>query len=202
VARIRLLLAEDQSLVRGALKALLEMEDDLQVIAEVADAETAVADTERLQPDICILDIEMPGGGGLAAAERLRSLCPEVKVLIVTTFARPGYLARALEAGARGYLLKSAPAPQLADAIRRVHDGGRVVDRDLAAEALGEPNPLTDRERDVLRLVDAGHLGGRIADLLSLSEGTVRNYLSEAMSKLGAQTRAEAARIARDKGWI
>jgi len=189
-------------LVRGALKALLEMEDDLQVIAEVADAETAVADTERLQPDICILDIEMPGGGGLAAAERLRSLCPEVKVLIVTTFARPGYLARALEAGARGYLLKSAPAPQLADAIRRVHDGGRVVDRDLAAEALGEPNPLTDRERDVLRLVDAGHLGGRIADLLSLSEGTVRNYLSEAMSKLGAQTRAEAARIARDKGWI
>ncbi len=202
MARIRLLLAEDQSLVRGALKALLEMEDDLQVIAEVADAETAVADTERLQPDICILDIEMPGGGGLAAAERLRSLCPEVKVLIVTTFARPGYLARALEAGARGYLLKSAPAPQLADAIRRVHDGGRVVDRDLAAEALGEPNPLTDRERDVLRLVDAGHLGGRIADLLSLSEGTVRNYLSEAMSKLGAQTRAEAARIARDKGWI
>lgn len=202
MGRIRLLLAEDQALVRGALKALLELEGDLEVVAEASDAESAVTETLRLQPDVCILDIEMPSGGGLASAERLRRLCPGVKVLIVTTFARPGYLARALAAGARGYVLKSVPAAQLAGAIRRVHAGERVIDPELAAEALGEPNPLTERERDVLRLVDAGHLGGGIADLLSLSDGTVRNYLSEAMAKLGARTRAEAARIARDKGWI
>ncbi|MEA2642959.1 MAG: two-component system, NarL family, response regulator DesR [Chloroflexota bacterium] len=189
-------------MVRGALKALLELEGDFEVVAEASDTATAIAETQRLQPDVCVLDIEMPGGGGLVAAERLRLLCPTVSVLIVTTFARPGYLARALGAGARGYLMKSAPATQLATAIRRVHAGERVIDPELAAEALGGPNPLTERERDVLRLVDAGHAGGRIASLLSLSEGTVRNYLSEAMAKLGVRTRAEAARIARDKGWI
>ncbi|MBV8084867.1 MAG: response regulator transcription factor [Chloroflexi bacterium] len=199
---IRLLLAEDQALVRGALKALLELEGDLEVVAEAADGQAAVQGAVECRPDVCVLDVEMPGVGGIEAAEDLRRQLPATKVLILTTFARPGYLTRALGAGARGYLLKTLPASELADAIRRVHAGGRVIDPELAAEALGDPNPLSERERDVLRLADQGETSARIARLLSLSEGTVRNYLSEAMAKLSAQTRVEAARVARDKGWL
>ncbi|MBV9119399.1 MAG: response regulator transcription factor [Chloroflexi bacterium] len=199
---IRLLLAEDQSLVRGALKALLELAGDLEVVTEVADGRAAVEAALQLRPDVCILDVEMPGGDGITAAEELQRAGCESRVLILTTFARPGYLTRALAAGARGYLLKTAPAAELADAIRRINSGARVIDPELAAEALQEPNPLTERECDVLRLADEGHTSARIAAVLALSEGTVRNYLSEAMGKLSAESRGEAGRIARGKGWI
>ncbi|GAA5534459.1 response regulator transcription factor [Deinococcus aluminii] len=199
---IRVLLAEDQALVLGALAALLSLEGDLDVVGTAADGEAALRLACELRPDVLITDIEMPRLSGLDLAERLRENCPEVKVVIVTTFARAGYLRRALEVGARGYLLKDAPASDLAAAIRRVHAGGRAIDPGLAAEAWGERDPLTERERQVLREAEGGASTAAIAARLGLSEGTVRNYLSEAISKLGCENRIEAARKAREQGWL
>ena len=199
---IRVLLSEDQSLVLGALSALLELEDDITVVAQCTDGQEALDQTLRLQPDVILTDIEMPCMTGLElAAELKKQSCPS-KIIIVTTFARSGYLRRALEVGAAGYLLKDTPASQLAEAVRRVHQGLRAIDPNLAAEAWSEPDPLTDRERQVLRLAATGVSSNEIAGLLGLSEGTIRNYLSEASSKLGANNRIEAARIAREKGFL
>jgi len=200
---IRVLLAEDQGMVLGALAALLALEPDLEVVGRAKDGAEALAQARRERPDVVVTDIEMPGLTGLELAQALRDeLAGAVRVVILTTFARPGYLRRALDAGVSGYLLKEAPAEQLARALRRVHAGGRVIDPELAAEAWGEPDPLTDRERQVLRRAGEGRTGPEIARELHLSEGTVRNYLSEAISKLGASNRVEAARIARAKGWL
>jgi two-component system response regulator DesR len=198
---IRVVIAEDQTMVLGALAALLELEHDITVVAQARNGKEALEAVLAHQPDVFITDIEMPEMTGIEVAGALKSH-PSVKVVIVTTFARAGYLRRALEAGASGYLLKDRPARELADAVRRVHHGLRVVDPELAAEAWGEPDPLTDRERQVLRLAGDGMTSADIAAQLSLSEGTVRNYISEASSKLGAGNRVEAARIARAKGWL
>jgi len=200
---IKVLIAEDQGLVRGALAALLGLEGDIEVVAEVGRGDEVVARALESRPDVALLDIEMPGLDGLAAAAQLRRAIPACHVLILTTFGRPGYLRRAMEAGASGFLLKDAPAKELASAIRRAAAGGRVVDQALAVEALSEgSNPLTEREREVLAAtVDAATIAD-IAARLSLSEGTVRNHLSAAIQKVGARNRAEAARIALDKGWI
>jgi two-component system, NarL family, response regulator DesR len=202
-ATIKVLIAEDQGLVRGALAALLGLEGDIEVVAEVGRGDEVVARALEARPDVALLDIEMPGLDGLAAAAQLRRAIPACHVLILTTFGRPGYLRRAMEAGASGFLLKDAPATELASAIRRAAAGGRVVDQALAVEALSEgSNPLTEREREVLAAtVDAATIAD-IAARLSLSEGTVRNHLSAAIQKVGARNRAEAARIALDKGWI
>lgn len=199
---IRVLIVEDQAMVLGALSALLGLEDDLAVVGTARDGEEALARIAALAPDVIVTDIEMPRLGGLDLAERLKSQASPVRVVILTTFARSGYLRRALEAGARGYLLKDAPAGQLANAVRQVYAGRRAIDPDLAAEAWEAPGPLTERERQVLRLAGEGHSSGRIARALGLSEGTVRNYLSEAIQKLGAQNRVEAARLAREQGWL
>ena len=198
---IRLLLADDQALVRGALAALLSLESDLEVVAEVDRGDGVLPAALEMLPDVAVLDIEMPGLDGIAAAAVLRDALPSCRVLVVTTFGRPGYLRRAMEAGASGFVVKDAPAEQLADAIRRVHAGLRVVDPALAAETLatGE-SPLTGRERDVL--VAARRTVNDVAKLLVLSEGTVRNYLSSAMGKTGARTRAEAVLIAEQRGWL
>jgi len=200
---IRLLLADDQALVRGALAALLTLETDLSVVAEVARGDLVVPTALEVRPDVAVLDIEMPGLDGIAATAALRSALPACRVLVVTTFGRPGYLRWAMEAGASGFLVKDAPAEHLADAIRRVHSGLRVVDPALAAETLatGE-SPLTGRERDVLVAARGGGTVADIARLLVLSEGTVRNYLSSAMGKTGARTRAEAVLIAEQRGWL
>jgi two-component system, NarL family, response regulator DesR len=199
--QIRVILAEDQTMVLGALAALLEMEKDMCVVAQVRNGREALEAVLAHKPDVLITDIEMPEMTGLELATYLkgRSLA---KVIVVTTFARPGYLRRALDAGALGYLLKDSPARDLANAVRRVHQGMRVIDSDLAAEALGEPDPLTDRERQVLRLAGEGASSEEIARRLGLSDGTVRNYLSEAIGKLRATNRTDAARIARAKGWL
>ncbi|BDP42672.1 DNA-binding response regulator [Deinococcus aetherius] len=199
---IRVLLAEDQSLVLGALSALLSLEGDLEVVGTATDGEAALGLARDLNPDVLVTDIEMPRLSGLDLAGRVREELPGVRVVIVTTFARGGYLRRALDAGARGYLLKDAPASELAEAIRRVHAGGRAIAPALAEEAWGERDPLTDRERQVLREAESGASTAAIAARLGLSEGTVRNYLSEAISKVGAGNRAEAARKAREKGWL
>jgi two-component system, NarL family, response regulator DesR len=199
---IRILVAEDQAMVLGALATLLDIEDDLSVVARAADGRQALALARSERPDVVVTDIEMPGMTGLELAAALKELEPRPRVIIVTTFARPGYLRRALEAGVAGYLLKDAPAEELAEAVRRVHAGGRAVDPELAAQAWGEEDPLTDRERQVLRLAGEGRPTAAIAGELYLSEGTVRNYLSEAISKLQAANRVEAARIARQKGWL
>lgn len=199
---IGVLLAEDQAMVRGALSALLGLETDIEVIAAVADGEAAWRELERCPPDVLVADIEMPGLTGLELAQRVQRLALPTRVVIVTTFARPGFLRRALEAGVRGYLLKDAPAEHLADAIRQVHRGGRVIDPQLAVEAWSESDPLNDRERQVLRLAGDGLTAGDIATLLNLSAGTVRNYLSEAIGKLGVGNRIEASRLARQKGWL
>lgn len=199
---IRVLLAEDQAMVLGALAQLLDIEPDLTVVAQAHDGAEALALARETRPDVVVTDIEMPGTTGLELAGSLRALEPRPRVIIVTTFARPGYLRRALEAGVSGYLLKDAPAAELAEAVRRVHAGGRVIDPELAAEAWGEGDPLTDRERQVLRLAGEGRPTAAIAATLHLSEGTVRNYLSEAISKLDASNRVEAARTARRKGWL
>jgi two-component system, NarL family, response regulator DesR len=199
---IRVLVAEDQAMVLGALGALIDIESDLEVIGQARSGNDALTAALALRPDVVVTDIEMPGLTGLELAAELRRRGCTARVIILTTFARPGYLRRALEAGASGYLLKDAPSHQLADAIRRVHAGGRAVDPDLATEAWSEADPLTDRERQVLRLAAEGRSGAEIADDLDLSEGTVRNYLSEAISKVGAKNRVEAARIARVKGWL
>jgi two-component system response regulator DesR len=199
---IRVLIAEDQAMVLGALAALLEIEDDIQVVGRARDGQEALRLARATRPDVVITDVEMPLSTGLDLAAALRAECLPSRVIILTTFARPGYLRRALEAGASGYMLKDAPSAKLADAVRRVHEGTRVVAPELAVEAWAEADPLTDRERQVLRLAAEGVAGPAIAESLRLSEGTVRNYLSEAISKLGARNRVEAARLARDKGWL
>ena len=199
---IRVLLAEDQAMVLGALGALIDIESDLEVVAQVRSGDEALRTALTSNPDVVVTDIEMPGLSGLELAGELKRQGCAARVIILTTFARPGYLRRALDAGASGYLLKDAPSHKLADAIRRVHAGGRAVDPELAAEAWSEADPLTDRERQVLRLAADGRSGAEIAVDLSLSEGTVRNYLSEAISKIGARNRVDAARIARVKGWL
>ena len=199
---IRVLLAEDQAMVRGALSALLSLETDLEVLGSSADGEVAWRDLQRLQPDVLVTDIEMPGLTGLELAQRVQRHQLPVRVVILTTFARPGFLRRALDAGVCGYLLKDSPAEQLADAIRTVQRGGRSIDPQLAIDAWSEADPLNDRERQVLRLAGDGLSASDIATLLNLSAGTVRNYLSEAIGKLGAGNRIEAFRLARQKGWL
>lgn len=199
---IRVLIAEDQAMVLGALAALLEIEGDLEVVGRAQDGEEALAICRQKKPDVLLTDIEMPRRTGLELAAAIRQEKLPTRVIILTTFARGGYLRRALDAGASGYLLKDSPAEHLANAVRRVNAGGRVIDPELAAEAWSEPDPLTDRERQVLRMAGEGTTSAEIASTLHLSEGTVRNYLSEAISKLGAGNRIEAARIARDKGWL
>jgi two-component system response regulator DesR len=199
---IRVLLAEDQAMVRGALTALLSLETDIEVVGAAADGEVAWRELQRLKPDLLVTDIEMPGLSGLELAQRVQRHEMTTKVVIVTTFARAGFLRRALDAGVFGYLLKDAPAEQLAEALRKVHRGGRAIDPQLALEAWSEADPLNDRERQVLRLAGEGLSAGEIADKLSLSQGTVRNYLSEAIGKLGVGNRIEAYRLARQKGWL
>lgn len=199
---IRVLLAEDQAMVRGALLALLGLESDIAVLGSAADGEAAWREVQRLKPDVLVTDIEMPGLTGLELAQRIQRHALPIKVIIVTTFARPGFLRRALDAGVSGYLLKDAPAENLAEALRTVHRGGRAIDPQLALEAWSEADPLNDRERQVLRLAGEGQSAGDIASQLNLSHGTVRNYLSEAIGKLGVTNRIEAARLARQKGWL
>ncbi|MBP6750258.1 MAG: response regulator transcription factor [Xanthomonadaceae bacterium] len=199
---IRILLAEDQAMVRGALTALLSLETDIEVLGAAADGESAWRDLQRLVPDLLVTDIEMPGLSGLELAQRIQRHDMPTKVVIVTTFARAGFLRRALDAGVQGYLLKDAPAEQLAEALRKVHRGGRAIDPQLALEAWTEQDPLNDRERKVLRLAGEGLSAGDIAAQLGLSQGTVRNYLSEAIGKLGVGNRIEAYRLARQKGWL
>lgn len=200
---IKLLLAEDQTMVRGALAALLELEDDLTVVASVADGKQALEIIAEQAVDVVITDIEMPYKTGLDVAQAVQTLpSPKPKVIIVTTFARTGFLRRAMDAGVNGYLLKDAPAEQLATAIRNVQNGQKVIDPELATAAWGELDPLNDRERQILRLAGEGMSNSAIAKQIFLAEGTVRNYLSEAISKLDAANRVEAARIARQKGWL
>ena len=200
---IRVLLAEDQAMVRGALAALLSLEGDIEIVAEVSRGDEVVRAAVAARPDVALLDVEMPGYDGLAAAALLRRELPSCHVVILTTLGRPGYLRRAMESGAVGFLLKDAPSAQLAAAIRRVMAGERVVDATLAAMALSDgDNPLTEREREVLLVARNGASNAEIAATLMLSEGTVRNYLSVAMQKLGAHNRVEAVRIAEQKGWL
>ena len=200
---IRLLIADDQALVRGALTALLSLEADIEVVAEVGRGDEVVDAARASAADVALLDIEMPGIDGIAAAAELRKAVPLCRVLIVTTFGRPGYLVRAMQAGASGFVVKDTPSAQLADAVRRVASGLRVVDPSLAAESLAQgDSPLTERETDVLA---AARTGGSIADvarILHLSEGTVRNHLSAVIGKTGARNRADAARIAETNGWL
>lgn len=200
---VRVLLAEDQAMVRGALKALLSLEEDVEIVAEASRGDEVVPAALDALPDVALLDIEMPGGDGLAAAAALRERLPSCRVIMVTTFGRAGYLKRAMESGALGFLLKDAPAPELAGAIRRVMAGERVVDPGLAAAALSEgESPLTEREREVLCASANGATIADVAAALYLSEGTVRNYLSTAIKKLGARNRTEAARFAEERGWL
>ena len=200
---IRVLIAEDQTLVRGALRALLELEEDIEVVAEVGRGDAVVDAAREHRPDVALLDIEMPGGDGIEAARALAAAVPGCRAVILTTFGRPGFLRRAMEVGAAGFVVKDAPVTELARGIRAVMAGERVIDRDLAAAALAlGATPLSQREADVLR---AGADGATVADIagrLFLSEGTVRNYLSAAMGKTGARTRVEAARVAEEKGWL
>ncbi|WP_026911275.1 response regulator transcription factor [Patulibacter minatonensis] len=200
---IRLLVAEDQGMVRGALVALLDLEHDLEVVAQVARGDEVVDAARGAQPDVALLDIEMPGLDGIAATAALREALPSCRVVILTTYGRPGYLRRAMAAGASGFLVKDGDADELAAAVRRVAAGGRSVDPELAAEALqaGE-SPLTPREREVLAAAEHGDAIAKVARTLHLSEGTVRNYLSQAIGKTGAVNRVEAARTARDRGWL
>lgn len=199
---IRILLAEDQAMVRGALSALLNLETDIEVIGTAADGEIAWRELQRLKPDVLVTDIEMPLLTGLELAQRVQRQQLPIKVVIVTTFARSGFLRRALDAGVQGYLLKDSPAEKLADALRQVHRGGRAIDPQLAVEAWSEADPLNDRERQVLRLAGDGRSANEIAEQLGLSHGTVRNYLSECIGKLGVANRIEAYRVARQKGWL
>jgi two-component system response regulator DesR len=203
MSMIRLLLAEDQSMVREALAALLGLEPDIEVVAQVARGDKVLAAAHEHRIDVALLDIEMPGMTGIDAAAVLRRELPAVKIVVVTTFGRPGYLRRAMESGADAFLVKDAPAAQLASAVRKVLAGERVIDPTLAAAALADgANPLTDRERDVLRTAADGSTNAEIAAALHLSQGTVRNYLSMAIQKLAVRNRAEAVRIAREKGWL
>lgn len=203
VTAIRVLLAEDQTMLRGALAALLDLEPDISVIAQATNGSEALKLARDLSPDVIVTDIEMPLKTGLELANDLNVAESRARVIILTTFARPGYLRRALDAGARGYLLKERPASELAEAIRRVHSGLRAVDPALAAEAwTADADPLSDRERQILQRAGDGRSSAEIATELRLSEGTVRNYLSEAIAKLGAANRVDAARIARARGWL
>jgi two-component system response regulator DesR len=200
---IRVLLAEDQQLVRGALRALLELEEDIEVVAEVGRGDLVLDAAREHAPDVAVMDIEMPGCDGIEAARALSVELPGVKAVILTTFGRPGFLRRAMEVGAQGFLVKDSPVAELAAAIRAVVAGERVIDRDLAAAALAlGSSPLSGREADVLRAASDGATVADIAGRLFLSEGTVRNYLSNAIGKTGARTRVEAARVAADKGWL
>ena len=200
---IRVLLAEDQAMVRGALAALLSREKEIEVVAEVARGDAVVEAALAASPDVALLDIEMPGGGGLPASHALRTALPSCRVVILTTFGRSGYLRRAMESGAVGFLLKDAPASELARALRRVMKGVRVVDPELTLLALSDgTNPLTNREREVLATALPGISHAEIAARLSLSEGTVRNHLSAAMQKLGTRNRMEAAHLAEHRGWL
>jgi len=200
---IRLLLADDQALVRGALAALLNLEPDLRVVVEVASGDGVLTAVETHRPDVALLDVEMPGMDGIAATALVRERFPDTRVLIVTTFGRPGFLRRAMQAGASGFVVKDTPAAQLADAVRRVHQGLRVVDPALATDSLiaGE-SPLSARETDVLRAARDGSSVAAIAKQLFLSEGTVRNHLSSAIGKTGAANRSEASVIAEGNGWL
>jgi two-component system response regulator DesR len=200
---IRLLLADDQHLVRGALEALLSMEDDFEIVASVPDGAAAVKAAAELRPDVALIDVEMPVMDGIAATREICAQTPGVRVMILTTFGRPGYLRRAMDAGARGFMVKDASPDRLAQAVRSVYGGRTVVDPELAVASLSSgANPLTDRESEVLRSAEDGRTVNDIARVLHLSEGTVRNYLSAAIGKTGARTRAEAARVARDNGWL
>lgn len=203
MSAIRLVLADDQALVRGALAALLNLEPDLHVVAEVGSGDDVLRACVDNDADVALLDVEMPGLDGIEATAQIKRALPSTRVLIVTTFGRPGYLRRALQSGAEGFLVKDTPAKQLADAVRRVHGGLRVVDPALVADSIatGE-SPLTSRETDVLRAAVGGQTVASIAEKLALSEGTVRNHLSSAIGKTGAATRAEAARIATEHGWL
>lgn len=200
---ITLLLADDQALVRGAMAALLGLEEDLEVVAEVGSGDEVLAAARRTRPDVAVLDVEMPGLDGISAAAQLTSELPGTRVLIVTTFGRPGYLRRALEAGASGFVVKDTPSDELAEAVRTVAKGGRVVDPSLATEVVvGGPNPLTEREREVLAVALDGRSAADIAAKVHLSPGTVRNHLSSAIGKTGTSNRVEAARRAQDLGWL
>ncbi|MGO1466859.1 response regulator transcription factor [Microbacterium gubbeenense] len=200
---IRILLADDQALVRGALAALLQLEPDIDVVAEVGRGDEVVAAARAADVDVCLLDIEMPGVDGIEAARLLTAELPAVRSIIVTTFGRPGYVRRALEAGASGFVVKDTPAGELADAVRAVHAGRRVVDPSLAADSIvGGTNPLSDREREILRASLAGDPVAAIARTVHLSQGTVRNYLSAAIAKTGATNRVGAARVAEANGWL
>lgn len=199
----RLVIVDDQAMLRGALAALLELEDDLTVVGVAGDGEAAVELVAQTAPDVCLMDIQMPGMDGIAATRAVRAANPSTRVLIVTTFARSGYLRSALDAGASGFMAKDAPVEQLADAVRRVHSGLRIVDPVLAEATLFEgANPLSDREQQVLRLAADGRSAPSIASEVFLSAGTVRNNLSAAIGKVGAANRAQAVRMAQDKGWI
>ncbi|MER5274613.1 response regulator transcription factor [Streptomyces sp. NPDC002809] len=203
MSMIRLLLAEDQSMVREALAALLGLEPDIEVVAQVARGDEVLAAAGEHRIDVALLDIEMPGMTGIEATAELRRALPDVKIVVVTTFGRPGYLRRAMESGADAFLVKDAPASQLAEAVRKVLAGERVIDPTLAAAALADgASPLTERERDVLRTAADGSTNAEIAATLHLSQGTVRNYLSMAIQKMAARNRAEAVRMAREKGWL
>jgi len=199
---ISIVIAEDQSLLRGALAALLSLEPDIELIAQAHNGEEAVDLVQQHKPKVLVTDIEMPGLTGIEAAETLRQAGSETKVLIVTTFARPGYLQRALQAGVLGYVLKDAPSEELADAVRKVANGQRAISAELAENAWSVPVMLTGREREILKQVEAGKSNKEIARILDLSPGTVRNYLADATQKLGAANRIEAFQIARENGWL
>lgn len=200
---IRVLLADDQALVRGALAAMLGLEPDIEVVAQVSAADEVLAAARETRPDVALLDVQMPGRDGITAAAELHRELPTCRIVVCTTFGRPGYLSRAMAAGAAGFVVKDAPPEQLVDAVRRVHAGLRVVDPALAAESLATgQSPLTERERDVLRVASGGGTIADVARELVLSQGTVRNHLSAAMGKTGARTRAEAARLAEERGWL
>lgn len=199
---ISIVIAEDQRLLRGAMASLLDLEDDIEVAGEAGDGAEAVALIERLQPDVCLMDIEMPLMSGLEVAEILKSRGSATKIIILTTFARPGYFERGVKAGIQGYLLKDEPVDKLAEAIRRVMGGHREVSPELVFGSLREENPLSDREREILKLAGAGRSAGEIASALHLSYGTVRNYISEILGKLEVKSRIEAVRLAEEKGWM
>jgi two-component system response regulator DesR len=200
---IRVLLADDQALVRGALAAMLGLESDIEVVAQASSGDEVLAAARESKPDVALLDVQMPGRDGITAAAELHRELPDCRIVVCTTFGRPGYLARAMAAGVVGFVVKDAPPEQLVEAVRRVHAGLRVVDPALAAESLATgSSPLTDRERDVLRVASAGGTIADVARTLSLSQGTVRNHLSAAIGKTGARTRAEAARVAEERGWL
>lgn len=200
---IRVLLADDQAMVRGALATVLGLEPDIEVVAQVGSGDEVLPAAKESSPDVALLDVQMPGKDGLTAAAELHAALPACRIIVCTTFGRPGYLARAMAAGAAGFVVKDSPPEQLVDAVRRVSGGLRVVDPALAAESLATgPSPLTAREHDVLRAASDGGTVADIARRLHLSEGTVRNHLSAAIGKTGARTRAEAVRLAEENGWL